>query len=350
MDRCFNVKLPKKFKDANEYFYDKKERVILHKRKDFLKLARDARKFEVRNIQSVQDAFKDLKNDLFTANEDELYGYEMPWQRVNTIMGGAKPGYLCVISSPPKIGKTTFAMNWLTHLSDQDTPTLLYECEMRPKRLAEKIVAMKNPDFYKPETITHSQLAYANHVTKNNMYFGYPTEDVLDLDNVCDDIKNAVKRYGIKVVVFDNLHFLVRNKDVTSEVGAVTRRFKLLAETLNIVFVLIVHPRKIGYRAMGTDDFKDSSSIWQDCDIAIMLHRELEKAMDDEGGADEESQGHYGPATKITIAGRWFEGGKTMLAFEGRRGLFHERGALYNEAVKTLKKNKKKKKKFGGYT
>jgi len=343
LDRCFNIELPKSIKDVNKYFWNDEKHEENYSLKDFLKLKQLARRFEVRNIMSLKDTLKEIHSDLFLADEDEIYGFETPWSRVNKIMGGAKKGYLVIVSSPPKIGKTTFVLNWMLSLSKEDVPTLLYCCEMRGKRLGEKVIAYKNFDFTKPEEITEEQLFFANDQTKDNVYFGYPVQDKLDLDNVCDDIKNAVKRYGIKFVVFDNLHFLVRNENVTSEVGNITRRFKLLAETLNIVFVLVVHPRKIGHRAMDTDDFKDSSSIWQDADIAIMLHRDLKEDENDICEDDEVKQGHFEDLVQVKIAGRWGDGGKALIAYEGQRSMFHETGSFFSKALQIEKLKKKKK-------
>lgn len=344
-DRCYNIKLPVVLgydkTDANIYFWDEKNKSARHSLKDFKALAKTARKFEVRDTISLRDAIKEVHRDHFLADEDELIGLKTPWRKVNTILGGAKGGHFVVVSGGPKIGKTTFALNWMRYLAVQeDVACFLYECEMKPKRVAEKLIAMESPDFTTADELTEMQLAHATlRLPGERIYFGYPQSDELTLDNVCERIKEAVQRYGIKFVCFDNLHFLVRSQNVKDEIGIVTRRFKLLAETLNIVFVLIVHPRKIGNKEPTPDDLKDSSSIYQDLDTLIFLHRQTVETGSDSNQAEnsEIEKGGFENLCRVIISGRWCEGGRTMLYFEGRRALFHEEGDLYNSEIQKFK-------------
>jgi len=103
---------------------------------------------------------------------------------------------------------TTFALNWANHISNVEKhPYLFYCCEMKQKKLGQKVVGMYCKDFTKVEEITEIQIgetAYGNE--SDNMYFGYPDKQLPELDYVCEVIEQSVKRYGIKFVVFDNLH------------------------------------------------------------------------------------------------------------------------------------------------
>lgn len=349
-DRCFNVVLPKPFKDVNNYFWNEKEKKPTgNTKKDFQLLVRDARRFEVKDTVSLKDALKELHKDIFLGDEDEIKGFDTPWWNVNKLMGGAKPGHLVVVTAPPKIGKTTFVWNWMRYLAkDQDIPCALYCCEMRPKRLAEKAVATQIPDFTKADDITKMMIQETMFSLPSDMiYFGYPKEDSLTLDNVCEWAKKVVQRYGVKFICFDNLHFLVRGDDVKEKIGEVTRRFKLLAESLGIVFCLIVHPRKVGDKRMTADDLKDSSSIYQDLDTLIMIHRKRnnidEEDLSDGGDSRGKEQtaktifGNFDPLCEVHITGRWCEGGATNIYFEGRRALFHSTGSLFHKALNVKK-------------
>jgi replicative DNA helicase len=339
-DRCFNVQLPKTVKDINEYFWDAKERKPRFTLEQFQRLVKDARKFDVQDICSLGDAIKDLHKDKFLADEEELIGLQTPWSRVNKIMGGAKPGQLIVISAPPKIGKTSAVLDWFRFLGQQGITTLMYCCEMREKRLAEKFIAMETKDFLSADELTEMQLAEAHYrLPTDQIYLGYPKTTALDLDPVCERIEQAVKRYGIKAVCFDNLHFLVRGDTVRDKIGEVTRRFKVLAERLGIVFILIVHPRKVGDRVMTADDLKDSSSIYQDLDTLIIIHRRMTAGKNDE----ENSTGHLDALADIYISGRWCEGGKTVLYFDGKRTRYYDKGSLFDAALQKRIKERERK-------
>jgi len=336
MDRCYNVKLPKESKDANNYFWDILQEKKAYTKNDFLKLVKDARRFEVKDTMSLQYALKEVYKDIYTNDEDELIGLQTPWKKLNKLIRGAKLGHLVVVTAKPKVGKTTWVLNWMYGLSDRyEVPTAMYCCEMRQKKLAKKIIGMTCKDFSTPEEISGEQVAETIYTSPSRiMHFGYPTKDTLELDNVAKWVKSVVARYGVKLVCFDNLHFLVRGDNVKDKVGEVTRRFKLLAETLGIVFVLIVHPRKIGNRLVEADDLKDSSSTYQDLDLLIRLHRSVEKRDRDQDDPDSVGAELLSPLMDIYVEGRDIEAGKTILYYQGQRGLFFEKGNLYERAVK----------------
>lgn len=352
MDRCFNIRLPSDFKDVNEYFWDKEQQKKRHRKVDFLKLAKDARRFEVRDTMSLQYALKEVYKDIYLNDEEELYGFRTPWAKVNRVMRGAKKGHLVVVSAKPKTGKTTWVLNWMKYLSETGTPTAIYCCEMKQKKIARRMVGMYCKDFVSSEYITGSQVAEANYgLPSKDIYLGYPKEDSLTLDNIAKWIKEVVARYGVKFVCFDNLHYLIRGESVKDRVGEVTRRFKLLAETLGIVFCLVVHPRKVGDKIMTADDLKDSSSTYQDLDTLIILHRGNEEGGDDDESVDDDFdfdndaialKGKYSPMTEIHIEGRDIDGGKIFLYYQGERGLFFETGNMYERAVKRWKAKKEK--------
>lgn len=345
LDRCLNVRLPKEIKDVNQFFWDDEAEKQRNTKTEFMALVKDARKFEVEDVTSLKYALKDLHKDLFLEERDEIFGFQTPWKRVNKLIRGAKPGHLVVVSANPKVGKTSIVLQWMVDLAKRNEVNgLFYCCEMREKRLAEKVVAMSCNDFTASEEITPIQLAETSYIAPSErVFFGYPRKGALELEAVCEKIKETVQRYGIQFVVFDNLHFLVRGENVRDKVGEVTRRFKVLAETLNIVFVLIVHPRKTGGRLVTAEDLKDSSSIYQDLDLLIILHREEEaksrgdKDIDDEGGAS----GHLSPLCEVHVCGRWIEGGRALLYFNGQRSLFFDNGQQFERALKAWKLKRK---------
>jgi len=357
MDRCYNVVLPKEQKDVNNFFWDSEKQKELNTLKDFKKLVKEAKKFEAKNCISVSDALSGLSKIIFTADEDEIYGFDTPWPKVNKLIGGVKPGYLVVLSAPPKVGKTSLALNWSSYLAGEGIPSFLYCCEMKPERMSEKLVAMACKDFDGSSNITQAQISKTNFDLADNFYLGHPQVNIrrskdgddestygLNLESICDSISAAVQRHGIRFVVFDHLHFLVRGYDEQSEIGKVTRTFKLLAEALGIVFLLIVQPKKINSgRIISTDDFKGSSSIYQDCDLAIIIHRDKEevKVKDKERFSDKVS--HYDPLTTIAVSGRWCEGGRTTMFFDGQRSLFFDSGEKYRDSIKKMKYKKGKK-------
>lgn len=310
LDRCINVVLPQK--DLNEYF-------TIHTKEDFIQLVLSSKPFAIPSIVSIKEAIRTLEED--NIFKPDKAGIKTGWENVDRHVVSFAPGDLIVVSAVPKTGKTTFALNIAYHNVLVGIPCLFYCLEMRPERLLMKIITMaltREIVDYDTRIID----AARDKVAYLPLYFGYSYKRI-DLTFVLETIRNAIKRYDIKFVVFDNLHFLVRNiKYVTQEVGLVTQSFKLLAEELEIPIMLIAQPRKTAPDEMITmQDLKDSSSIGADADQIIMLHRERIKS--NEGV--EELEHTLKPETLVRVeASRYHPGGDTLLYFDGAKSIFRK--------------------------
>ena len=241
------------------------------------------------------------------------------------------------------VHNTTLVLNWMLSLAMTDVSSFMYCCEMRQLRLVEKTVAMYCKDFTTTEDMTIEQIVDTQiHTQGDKILLGYPQNEVLNLDNVCEKIKEVVKRYGCKFVCFDNLHFLIRGDNVKDKIGEITRRFKMLAEQLDIVIALISHPRKINSNKSPTaDDLKDSSSIFQDLDSLLILHR---RRLDTDERDTNVKAGQMENITEVSVISRWGEGGSCYLLYNGTRSMFVDHGDQYRlECAEYIQKYFKRK-------
>lgn len=314
-DKCKNVLLP--MKDAND--------VLVNLGKQELVRTLDAaEQFEVHGILPMNDVLLQCTTTVELGGE----GLHTPWHDVNRLIGpGWQPGDLVVLSAKIKVGKTTWALCVLKHLAEQGIPGLMYCLEMRPKRLAQKLVANHRQKGSDDLQLIDYQLA-RYYLHKLPIYFVEPEwGGGLKVEAVLDKIRETVKRYGIRVMVFDHLHFLCRSLQyLTNEVGQVCRSFKLLAEELEIVVILIAQPKKIqGERVIKYDDIKDSSAIPADADQIILLHRAAIPA-GQQVDADESSEMEVlEPKTLVRIdAARFRGGGECYLHYDGATATYHD--------------------------
>lgn len=316
-DRCYNVLLPGH--DAND--------VLLNLGpQELVKALSRSEQFEVAGIIQAADAMLLCKD----ADEMGEQGLLTPWENVNRLVGkGSLPGDLVVLSARVKTGKTTFAMNWAHYLAFRhNIGSLVYCMEMRTRKLAEKEAALiRQRDVDLLTGVDYSLARYE--LRKIPFYFADPqwNKKSLTKEHIYDKIREAVKRYGIKFVIFDNLHFLCRSLQyITAEVGQVTRDFKMLAEELDIVMCLIAQPRKIpGDKPMKYDDIKDSSSVPADADLVIILHRNQIPAGLKKGSAVDSEQEVLESKTLVRIdASRFNSGGECYLHYEGSKAVFWE--------------------------
>ena len=306
-DRCFNVVLPDGM-DCNEYFQTGNglDSFISY-------VARNAKRFDVAGIMTFEDGLKRLQE---TAQDHET-GIKTGFIDVDRIIkSGFLPGELVVLSAPPKIGKSTFALQICTNNAMQDVPSLFFCLEMRPTKVAQKVVQC----YTRQETTGEAELEAARRAFQGKpLYLGYSHEKPT-LDGIMTTLKAAIRRYGLKLVVFDHLHFLCRSiTNQTQEIGQAVQAFKFLAEELEIPVILIAQPRKTQPDTIMTAmDLKDSASIFSDCDHLIILHRARRK-----GNGGELATEAYDPVCMVRVeASRYSSGGEALLYFQGQCSRF----------------------------
>jgi replicative DNA helicase len=147
-----------------------------------------------------------------------------------------------------------------------------------------------------------------------------------------DLLAQAIRRYGLKLLEFDNLHMLARSiEHRTEEIGVLTKSFKLLAMEHEIPVILIAQPRKLHPgQVMTAWDLKDSSDIFSDSDQIIILHREaVAPTRDGEavGHADHGEAENFSPVTLVRLEKARHKASRdSLLYFVGAEHRFREIG------------------------
>jgi len=313
-DRCFNIKLPDG-QDVNDFF---QEQDIFN----FQILVNAARQFDVSGIINLEDALEQFKKEL---NTDETKGIQTGFKCVDKLIKtGLNPGDLAVLSALPKIGKSSFALQIVMNLSLNLIPSLFFCLEMRPKRVTNKIIqchTCRAEENIRLSEIDETRTAFAG----KPLYIGYFYQKP-EIQKIIDTIKLAIKRYGLKLVVFDHLHFLCRSvTNQVQEIGLAVQAFKFLAEEMEVPIILIAQPRKIQNDTIMTAmDLKDSSAIYSDCDHLIILHRKRRASNDISENMQTQNQA-FDPVTLVRVeASRYNAGGEALLYFHGEYSRFDE--------------------------
>lgn len=304
IERCWVIE-EEGIKDANEYF-------MCNEKYDLTQ----AKQIPIDNILHFWDSvFK-----IFEHEQEITSEIQTPWKNVDKLLGVIQAGDLITLSAVPKTGKTTMALNIATYNALKGLPVLVYCLEMRPERLAKKVIeseGMLSKDNFSRE----KALKVAERIYEMPLYFGYNYKNI-EPEIVFQTIRAAVKRFGLKLVIFDNLHYMVRSlAHVTAEVGKITRDFKLIAEEMRIPLILIAQPRKIEDGTIMTmNDLKDSSSIGADSDQVVILWRSKTKSNPKD---DQSQKTSFKPETLVRVdASRYTPGGDTMLYFKGEYSKF----------------------------
>ncbi len=327
-NRCFNIELPEG-QDVNDFFNNG------HGVFDFGEFVQEAHRFDLPGVISADTAIELLQRQ--KAQGDDEAGLQTPWENVNRLTKGFKPGDLIILSAPPKIGKTTWALNISTDLAFQMRPVLFYCLEMRPERLIQKVVQAQ----YRKEYLSSEDLTRAHSDFQGlPLYLGHSFKKE-KLESVLSLIREAIKRYDLRFVVFDNLHFLVRSiSNVNEELGQAVQGLKLLAEEMEIPIMAIAQPRKreAGGRdeIMRADDVKYSNAVHADCDQMIILHRKriASNAKEVDSNDFTAKTEALDPVTLVRIeAHRYGAGGETLLYFHGEYSRFDPLEQNVNQGV-----------------
>jgi KaiC/GvpD/RAD55 family RecA-like ATPase/transcription elongation factor Elf1 len=305
-DRCYNVELPDGM-DVNDYF-------LKYKKENFNELLRKAYKFRIDGVKTLEEVFIEM----YRRSDDQDDILSTPWESVNKLLerkrGLALARYL-VLSGRAKSGKTTMAMQLCYHIIQNYKEPCLFIClEMPEVNLAVKLVQLHYGITYE-EVSYKDAMIYANDLSDLPFYFGY-------VPNITPEIyyntaKAVRDRFGVRVVVFDNIQLMVRTGK-EEDMGQASRMFQMASRNLGILQILISQPRKTsGDDDLTADDLKGTSALQQDADYVVFVNRKRLRG--------DNVTNSFDTKTKLTVdMTRYSSGGSTNLNFLGEYSRFEE--------------------------
>lgn len=325
-------------KDINEWFRFGGGTLEL-----FQKLKENAGLFDVTGVTSTGDALQQLEDEL-NGKVDLAPKYVFKWPELNRLIG-MEDGDILDIVAPEKVGKTTFGLNILDHMvAAYGEDGLLVCLEMTQARLAKKWVSLvtgfedKLTEPGSKESIAKlaelkSCVISARSIQQSrgaDLYFAYP-QLVKEPEDVFKLIRDCIRRYGVKWVMFDNLQRLcddtLKNQSHrTVHLSQISKGFAKLAKDYKIKLIRILQPKRIEKGAtISTNDVDGSSQVAKDCDGMITLWRsvvgELKKSeWETQQQGFEETNLSFEPVMKLTVGlSRYSSGGSTKLYYDGAR-------------------------------
>ena len=325
IDRCLLIKLPKfdkadgtPGKDINEWFK------AGHTKAEFDEIKKAARPLEIKGVMGLNDALDEIQNDM-DRRGTLAAEIDSPWEPLNDILGGAEYGDVIGIIAEGKVGKTTLGMNWIDYLvGTRNISSLLLCFEMPQKRVARKWASYvtqtddtPGSSQFNEDTIQRARNIIATRTA--DLVLGYTpaqnTESVFDL------IRQTVRRYGIKVLMLDNLQLMIREvRDAAQATSVLVSRIKDLAIELNILVLLIIQPKRPGDNEIVAARHASGSAAIEKCvDAMICLHRNrvgVIKADDFQGMVEQNTNFEPFMLVRVDLS-RYSAGGACTLYMEG---------------------------------
>jgi hypothetical protein len=326
-------------KDINEWFQTGGGSL-----EGFENMKKHAVLFDVTGVLSSKDALGQLEDEL-AGKSDLAPTYITPWKELNKLVG-FEDGDVIDIVAPEKVGKTTFGMNLLDHMVSAYGEDGLVVClEMTQARLARKWVALVTgfedtmtepgtPESKAKLIQLQAACVKAREVQLErsaDLYFAYPTQWQDNPDSVFKLIRDCIRRYGVKWVMFDNLHkfcdeSLKQHGHRTIYLSQLSKKFATIAKDYKIKMVRILQPKRIEKgQTISTNDVDGSSQVAKDCDCMITGWRavvgEMKKSeYEEEAEGFKETAQSFDPKMKLTVGlSRYSTGGSCYVYYDGAR-------------------------------
>lgn len=253
-------------KDANEWILQNPEITL----EDLKHLMLNAKRVEHKAITHMQS----LPDDFYDAID---IGISTGWEKFDHSIGGIRRGEVTVITADTGSGKTTFCMNLLYHLANQNEGVWINSYEMDPRITNRKLASivlkrkMKIRNFEKEEIEIYKKWQQT-HNCYVNLDNAPPT-----LKELRNHIEIASSVFNIKYIFLDHFDYLWSKGEKVSNLDNIDeaiRQLHIFSMEFKVSIILVVHPKNIPTsQEVQMSDLKGSSAIKQYADNIIILTR-----------------------------------------------------------------------------
>lgn len=187
----------------------------------------------------------------------KVQGLSTGIRKVDQMTKGMLGGELILIGGQSHHGKTQLATNIAVNVARAGNKVTFVTLEMTKPQITERIM-----DTCGGEEETE-------HIQDRVLY-----QEAMNLDyRDVAYLTGKAKKMGSKLIIIDHLHYFVRNtENQSNEIGAIVKNFSEFSKVHDIPVILVSHVTKLPpQKRPELNDFRDSSFIGQDCDIALMV-------------------------------------------------------------------------------
>ncbi|HBY20750.1 MAG TPA: hypothetical protein DEG71_07045 [Clostridiales bacterium] len=227
------------------------------------------------------DAYKEIVTRI---EKPGIRGVSFGSKKVDLITGGLCAGDLWYIAGRPGMAKTGLALNIILENAENNVPTLLFSKEMSKQPLIERMLAIKTglPIFnIRMGLLKQPELDILYEATKELKE--QPIHIDLSFSSNIDQMEAVIRKYksihDIKVAYIDYIQLMVeRDTNQTQELGRVSRKLKLMANTLDMTIVSMSQlNREVEHRDNKRpvmSDIRQCGNLEEDADFVVGLYRD----------------------------------------------------------------------------
>lgn len=212
-------------------------------------------------------------------NPGVLTGYK----KIDNKTGGFQPSDLITIGGDTSTGKTALALNLCENILFRIEPVPIgyISLELDKKCLLDRLLLTKSKIdikyFYNQNVTADMKNRYQNNAMSLDLKPFYVVDNVTCLPDILTKINLLHKNYDTRIIFIDNLQNILGSseEDFRKIICMATKSLKDTARRLNISIVALSHLKRKSDKSKPPQlsDLKESSTIEQDSDKVIFIHR-----------------------------------------------------------------------------
>jgi replicative DNA helicase len=222
------------------------------------------------------------KDALFEVPSAHSRGIPTGWSLLDNLLGGLRQGEVTLLTADTGAGKTTWAVDLARRHADKGHAVLIASLEIGTKAISRKLLSSVAGALW-DKLDTDSRTFAVNRLCDMPIYLLDRYGDV-EVARLKDEMRFAVRRYGVTLVVIDHLHFALGvrkpGEDERLLIDATAHTIQTTALELGIHVLLVMHPAKIRANEDGKTrppeigDLKGSSGPAQFADNVVRVVRD----------------------------------------------------------------------------
>lgn len=216
-------------------------------------------------------------------------GITTGFREIDELLGGLMPETLTLVGARTSVGKTTFALNIAIAALLAEKRVLFVPTEMSKKQIAEKFYsnrALVNGTKMRKGNLSDQEESRISAAVRMNQELPLFIDDRCGktIDEFVRGVRSAKRDEGVDLVILDYMQMVrvpqLERQPVAYQMGYISGEIKDLTRELRMPIVALVQlNRDYEKEAQGTppnlSHIKDSGSIEQDCDNALLLYKTL---------------------------------------------------------------------------
>lgn len=224
-----------------------------------------------------------------------ITGYDTGFHELNRVTGGFHGGELIIIAGRPAMGKSTFAVNIVEHMSiSEHEPVAIFNLEMPAEQIVNRILCSQalvhnskiqtgrmEPDDWVKLCDKADRIAMAPLYIDDTS-----TITVSQIRAKCRRLKQT---RGLSAIVIDYLQLMQssgRSENRQQEIAEISRSLKILAKELDVPIIALSQLKRDSESQKGKrpmlSDLRESGAIEQDADLVMFLNRKYVVSHDPE--------------------------------------------------------------------